>query len=160
MSSTSRDAEVLIVGAGPGGVSAAVMAASLDLSTTVIEAETVGGKLHSIGVMENVPGWTTGSDLAAALTRDIDRLRQAGRCTVLRARASAVRGYRDRAEISGAAGMIEQDDGDATTTHPLHGSFAAADRRDEHPLNALFLQGLEVALLFSGGIIGVAEHDN
>ncbi|WJV51767.1 FAD-dependent oxidoreductase [Streptomyces flavofungini] len=101
MSSPSYDADLLIVGAGPAGVAAAVMAASLQLRTLVVEAERVGEKLHRIGPVENVPGnWSTGPELAHALERDLERLQTAGRCSVVRARAAAVAARDKQAELT------------------------------------------------------------
>lgn len=101
MNSPSYDADVVVVGAGPAGVAAAVMATSLQLRTVVVEAERVGDKLHTIGAVENVPGdWSTGQQLAQALCRDLDRLQGAGRCTLVQARAVSVSGHDDRAELT------------------------------------------------------------
>ncbi|CAO0834046.1 hypothetical protein SMICM17S_06276 [Streptomyces microflavus] len=62
------ETDVLVVGAGPSGMAAAVMAGSLNLRTVIVEAGAVGGKLHVIGALENVPGnWSTGPQLAEAL---------------------------------------------------------------------------------------------
>ncbi|WP_225638102.1 FAD-dependent oxidoreductase [Streptomyces solaniscabiei] len=98
--STPHETDVLVVGAGPSGVAAAVMAASLNLRTVVVEADAVGGKLHVIGALENVPGnWSTGPELAAALAADLDRLQQAGRCAVIQGRAVSVTGFDDRAQL-------------------------------------------------------------
>ncbi|MFF7705355.1 FAD-dependent oxidoreductase [Streptomyces lydicus] len=97
---TPHETDVLVVGAGPSGVAAAVMAASLNLRTVVVEAGAVGGKLHVIGALENVPGnWSTGSQLAEALAADLGRLQQADRCSVMQGRAASVTGYDDRAEL-------------------------------------------------------------
>jgi thioredoxin reductase (NADPH)/alkyl hydroperoxide reductase subunit F len=97
---TSHETDVLVVGAGPSGVAAAVMAASLNLRTVIVEADSVGGKLHVIGALENVPGnWSTGPQLAEALAADLDRLQQADRCSVVHGRAASVTGYDDRAEL-------------------------------------------------------------
>jgi thioredoxin reductase (NADPH)/alkyl hydroperoxide reductase subunit F len=96
----STPTDVLVVGAGPSGVAAAVMAASLNLRTVVVEADSVGGKLHVIGALENVPGnWSTGPQLAEALVADLDRLQRAGRCSVVQGHAVSVTGYDDRAEL-------------------------------------------------------------
>src|SRR5690606_5296815 len=74
--------------------------ASLNLRTVVVEADSVGGKLHVIGALENVPGnWSTGPQLAEALAADLDRLQRAGRCSVVQGRAVSVTGYDDRAEL-------------------------------------------------------------
>ncbi|MER5696099.1 FAD-dependent oxidoreductase [Streptomyces mirabilis] len=107
MSSPSFDADVLVVGAGPAGVAAAVMAASLRLRTVVVEAGEVGGKLHTIGALENVAGnWSTGPQLAQALAQDIQRLQGAGRCTVVHGRAVAVSSSEDRAELALGDGRV------------------------------------------------------
>ncbi|KNE83369.1 NAD(P)/FAD-dependent oxidoreductase [Streptomyces xinghaiensis] len=107
MSSPSYDADVLIVGAGPAGVSAAVMAASLKLRTVVIEAGLTGGKLHVVGALSNMPGnWSTGPDLAQALAQDLQRLQEDGWCTLMQARAVAVNGHDDRAELTLDSGQV------------------------------------------------------
>ncbi|WP_369384097.1 FAD-dependent oxidoreductase [Streptomyces sp. cg36] len=101
MNALSYDADVLVVGAGPAGVAAAVMAASLGLATVVVEAGAVGGRLNTIEALENVPGgWTTGVHLAEALSADLTRLQQAGLCTLVRGRATRVGCYADRVELA------------------------------------------------------------
>ncbi|MEU8136505.1 FAD-dependent oxidoreductase [Streptodolium elevatio] len=100
MNTPSFDVDLVVVGAGPAGVAAALMAASLQLRTVVVEPGRVGGALHRIGAVENVAGgWSTGVQLADALVADLARLGEAGRCTVVRNRAAAVRGHDDRAEV-------------------------------------------------------------
>ncbi|WP_229914030.1 FAD-dependent oxidoreductase [Streptomyces capitiformicae] len=107
MNTQSCDTDVLVVGAGPAGVAAAVMAASLNLRTTVVEAGPVGGKLHRIGALENVPGsWSTGPQLAEALASDLGRLEKAGRCTLVQGLAARVSGHDDRAELALADGRV------------------------------------------------------
>ncbi|WP_030688455.1 FAD-binding protein [Streptomyces sp. NRRL B-1347] len=44
--------DLIVVGAGPAGVSAAVMASSLRMRTVVVEAEQVGAKLRSIDALQ------------------------------------------------------------------------------------------------------------
>lgn len=101
MNTRACDTDVLVVGAGPAGVAAAVMAASLNLRTMVVESGPVGGKLHRIGALENVPGsWSTGPQLAKALTADLQRLENAGRCTIVQGLAVKVSGHNDRAELA------------------------------------------------------------
>ncbi|CAL9327245.1 FAD-dependent oxidoreductase [Streptomyces sp. SudanB182_2057] len=100
MSTPSLDADVLVVGAGPAGVAAALMATSLNMKVLVVESASVGGKLQTIGALENVSGnWTTGPQLAEALTTDLARLEEAGRCSLVRSRAVRVKGHSDRAEV-------------------------------------------------------------
>ncbi|GGP90010.1 oxidoreductase [Streptomyces melanogenes] len=101
MSQAQFDADLLIVGAGPAGVAAAVMAASLQLHTIVVEPARVGEKLHRIGSVENVPGgWSAGPELAAALEQDLAQLQAGGQCRLVRARAVRVTGLDDRAELA------------------------------------------------------------
>ena len=97
---SSLDADVLVVGAGPAGVAAAVMAASLHLRTVVVKAGPVAGKLHIIGALSNVVGgWTTGPQLAQALAQDLVRAQDDDWCTVMHARAAGVRGHGHHAEL-------------------------------------------------------------
>ncbi len=71
------DADLLIIGGGPAGCAAALMADSLGLRTVLVEEHTVlCHKLRHIGDLVNVPGGhTNGYALADAITRDIDRTR-------------------------------------------------------------------------------------
>ncbi|WTX00962.1 FAD/NAD(P)-binding protein (plasmid) [Streptomycetaceae bacterium NBC_01309] len=107
MSARPYDADLVVVGAGPAGVAATLMAASLKLRAVVVEADRVGGALHRIGAVENVSGgWSTGVELADALAADLARLQAADRCTVVRGRAVAVRGHDDRAEVALEDGRV------------------------------------------------------
>ncbi|TQE33185.1 FAD-dependent oxidoreductase [Streptomyces ipomoeae] len=107
MNESSADADLLVVGAGPAGVAAAVMASSLRMRTTVIEAARVGAKVEAIGSLENVPGgWTTGQALAEALAADIARHQEAGRLELLSGRAVRVDGQTDRAEVTLEDGRV------------------------------------------------------
>ncbi|MGP3987191.1 FAD-dependent oxidoreductase [Streptomyces sp. 3N207] len=93
------EAELVVVGGGPAGVAAVLMAASLGLRTILVEADRVGGKPWEIGALENVPGgWSDGAALADALAADVARLRDADRCTFVGARAVRVHAYEDRAD--------------------------------------------------------------
>ncbi|MER5302261.1 FAD/NAD(P)-binding protein [Streptomyces lasiicapitis] len=97
---TAPDSDLLIIGAGPAGVAAAVMASSLRMATVVVEAEGVASKLRSIGALENVPGgWSSGLALAEALQADLDRHQELGRVEVVSGRAVRVVGRDDRAEV-------------------------------------------------------------
>ncbi|MGW7463847.1 FAD-dependent oxidoreductase [Streptomyces xantholiticus] len=107
MNEPRYETDVAVVGAGPAGVAAAVMAASLNLRTIVVEADRVGGKLHTIKALENVPGtWSNGPQLAEALAADIERLTEAGQCTVVHERAVRVRGRDDDAELTLESGAV------------------------------------------------------
>ncbi|MGI5262474.1 oxidoreductase [Streptomyces angustmyceticus] len=88
------------MGAGPAGVAAALMATSLNMKVLVVEADSVGSKLQTIGALENVSGnWTTGPQLAKALAADLARLEEAGRCSLVCSRAVGIKGHSDRAEV-------------------------------------------------------------
>ncbi|WP_171167888.1 oxidoreductase [Streptomyces sp. I05A-00742] len=105
--SPSWDADLLVVGAGPAGVAAAVMASSLRMRCVVVEAERVGAKLRTIGALENVPGgWSTGTALAEAFAGDLARHRERGCLSVLSGRAVRVAGHDDRAEVVLADGRV------------------------------------------------------
>ncbi|MFI9311178.1 oxidoreductase [Streptomyces triculaminicus] len=106
MMTMSYDAELVVVGAGPAGVAAAVMAASLKISTIVVEVERVGEKLHRIGAVENVPGsWTTGSQLAGAMAADMKRLQAAGASSLVQAQVTSIADGGDRAEVVLSSGV-------------------------------------------------------
>lgn len=107
MTDTSWDADLLVVGAGPAGVSAAVMASSLRMKTVVVEAEQVGAKVRAIGALENVPGgWSTGPELADALGADVARHQELGRVTLLTGRAVRVVGNDAGAEVTLEDGRV------------------------------------------------------
>ncbi|MFI9311480.1 FAD-dependent oxidoreductase [Streptomyces triculaminicus] len=103
----SWDVDLLVVGAGPAGVAAAVMASSLRMTCVVVEAEGVGEKLRAIGALENVPGgWSTGAALAEALAGDLARHQELGRVRVLSGRAVRVTGHDDCVEIALEDGRV------------------------------------------------------
>lgn len=61
--------DVAIIGAGPGGMTAALYASREGLKTVVFERATVGGQMAYTNELENFPGFerTTGFDLAMLL---------------------------------------------------------------------------------------------
>jgi thioredoxin reductase (NADPH) len=62
-----RDFDVLVVGAGPGGLAAAVSASSEGMRTLVVERESIGGQAGSSSLIRNYLGFSrgiSGSDLA------------------------------------------------------------------------------------------------
>lgn len=93
------DVDLVIVGAGPAGIAAAVMATSLGMRTRIVEPGPIGGKLHHIGALANVPGaWTTGPDLAKALEEDLARITASGLCRRTAGRVTSVAGHDTHAE--------------------------------------------------------------
>ena len=85
-----RDVDLLLVGAGPAGLAAAVYAASEDVRTLVVEREAIGGQAGTSSLIRNYLGFArglTGAELAQRgyqqawvfgarflLTRQVDRL--------------------------------------------------------------------------------------
>ncbi|HEU5487015.1 MAG TPA: FAD-dependent oxidoreductase [Microlunatus sp.] len=55
-----RDVDVLLVGAGPAGLGAAVVAASEGLRTVVVEREAIGGQAGSSSLIRNYLGFSRG----------------------------------------------------------------------------------------------------
>jgi thioredoxin reductase (NADPH)/alkyl hydroperoxide reductase subunit F len=87
------------------------MAASLDLRSTLIESNDIGGRLHVIRALSNVPGaWTDGPSLARALAQDIQRIQDSGHCTVVKGRAVSV------SANSRSAGVVLADGSTTTGT--------------------------------------------
>ena len=65
--------DVAIIGAGPGGMTAALYASRAGLKTVIFERATVGGQMAYTNELENFPGFekTTGFDLAMLLDKQM-----------------------------------------------------------------------------------------
>lgn len=65
--------DVAIIGAGPGGLTAALYASRAGFRTVVFERATVGGQMAYTNEIENFPGFlnTTGFDLAMILEKQV-----------------------------------------------------------------------------------------
>ncbi|NLG19805.1 MAG: FAD-dependent oxidoreductase [Actinomycetales bacterium] len=90
LSEDARDVDLLVVGAGPAGLAAAVYAASEGLRTLVVEREAIGGQAGTSSLIRNYLGFSrglSGSELAQrgfqqawvfgarfVLTRTVDRI--------------------------------------------------------------------------------------
>jgi thioredoxin reductase len=71
--------DIIIIGGGPAGLTAAVYARRANKSVLVIEKETLGGQITFSPNVENIPGFTSlsGSEFAEKLTdRELDVLRE------------------------------------------------------------------------------------
>lgn len=93
VSPEARDVDLLVVGAGPAGLAAAVYAASEGLRTLVVEREAIGGQAGTSSLIRNYLGFSrglSGSELAQrgfqqawvfgaqfVLTRTVDRIEPA-----------------------------------------------------------------------------------
>jgi thioredoxin reductase (NADPH) len=60
LADSDRDFDVIVVGAGPAGLSAAVYASSEGLETLVVERETVGGQAGASSLIRNYLGFSRG----------------------------------------------------------------------------------------------------
>ncbi len=69
--------DVLIIGAGPAGLTAAIYAARADLKVGFLEGSTPGGKVTSTDQIENYPGFqkVVGSDLALNMFNQATKLK-------------------------------------------------------------------------------------
>ncbi len=74
------DTDLVIVGGGPAGCAAAVMAASLGLRSVLVEPKTLGHTLRRVPALDNVLGFASGPAYADALSADVHR---ATRCELL-----------------------------------------------------------------------------
>ncbi|MFD0404147.1 FAD-dependent oxidoreductase [Kitasatospora sp. NPDC127116] len=77
---TPSPSDLIIVGGGPAGCAAAVMAASVGMRSVLVEPHTLCHTLRRIPALDNVLGFTTGPALADAITADVHR---GGLCEVL-----------------------------------------------------------------------------
>ncbi|MCK5610403.1 FAD-dependent oxidoreductase [Candidatus Pacearchaeota archaeon] len=61
----AQETDLVIIGGGPAGLTAAIYAARMGLKTTVFEAEAIGGVARTTEKIENYPGFlsTTGPEL-------------------------------------------------------------------------------------------------
>lgn len=90
--------DLAIVGGGPAGCAAAVMAASVGMRSVLIEPEALCAKLRHIAAINNVVGGhTSGPVLAAVIAQDIARTEL---CEVdLGARATGIRADNDQVTV-------------------------------------------------------------
>ena len=65
--------DVAIIGAGPGGMTAALYASRAGLNTVIFEKATMGGQMAYTNEIENFPGIekTSGFDLAIMLDKQV-----------------------------------------------------------------------------------------
>ncbi|MFJ4671658.1 FAD-dependent oxidoreductase [Kitasatospora purpeofusca] len=66
--------DLVIVGGGPAGCAAAVMAASVGLRSALVERRELGTTLRRVPAVSNVLGFTTGTAFADAVAADVRRV--------------------------------------------------------------------------------------
>lgn len=68
--------DLIIIGGGPAGVSAAIYASRANLNVLIIEEKSIGGKLINIDRIDNYPGFKTisGVELASNFNEQINNL--------------------------------------------------------------------------------------
>jgi thioredoxin reductase (NADPH)/alkyl hydroperoxide reductase subunit F len=99
----ARDTELVIIGGGPAGCAAAVMASSLGVRSVLIEPAGLCHKLHRIASTVNVLGYGSGHEIALRAAEDVAN---AAGCEVLLGR-SAARLHADREQV-----LVTLDSGD------------------------------------------------
>lgn len=95
----ARDVDVLIVGAGPAGLAAAVYAASEGLSTLVVEREAIGGQAGSSSLIRNYLGFSRGVSGAELAQRAYQQAWVLGTRFLLMREVEALHWGRDRHHV-------------------------------------------------------------
>ncbi|HAI86717.1 MAG TPA: hypothetical protein DCL63_06995, partial [Firmicutes bacterium] len=73
-----RECDVLIIGAGPAGLAAALYASRAKLSTVVLDKGTPGGQVRTTWSMENYPGFARGMTGPELMDRFVDHAKEFG----------------------------------------------------------------------------------
>jgi thioredoxin reductase (NADPH) len=138
------ECDVAIVGAGPGGLAAAVYSASEGLHTLVIECEAVGGQAGTSSLIRNYLGFPSGLSGADLANRAYEQAWLFGAKFMFARRAVKL-------EARGEKRILTLSDGTTVVARTIILATGAAYRRYEHP---------EVERFFGHGIEYTAIGDN
>src|SRR5882672_8987686 len=96
--------DIVIVGAGPGGLAAGLYAARAKLKAVVLEKELPGGQINKTGIIEDYPGFSSidARELAQKMT---DHAKEFG-TEIKTTSATAVRKVGDHFEVETTDGML------------------------------------------------------
>jgi thioredoxin reductase (NADPH) len=141
-----RDLDVVIVGAGPAGLAAAVASSSEGLDTLVIERESIGGQAGSSSLIRNYPGFSRGISGAELGQRAYQQAWVFGTEFLMMQEASELRERDDRI-------VIATPDGDEVTARAVILAMGVSYRRLEAP----GLDELVGAGVFYGASISEAQ---
>lgn len=123
---TSPFYDVIILGAGPAGLGAAVYAASEGLRTAVIEREATGGQAGTSSRIENYLGFPKGLSGAELARRATTQATRFGAEILTAQEAVGVR-------VEGPYRVVKLDDGSELTCHALIVATGVTTRRLELP---------------------------
>ena len=100
------DVDVLIVGAGPAGLAAAVYAASEGLETLVVEREAIGGQAGSSSLIRNYLGFPRGISGAELAMRAYQQAWVFGASVLMMREVAELRAEKGRVAVSLSDGQI------------------------------------------------------
>ncbi|GIJ49581.1 thioredoxin reductase [Virgisporangium aliadipatigenens] len=122
LSAGGQFADVVVVGAGPAGLAAAVYAASEGLSTVVVDAVATGGQAGTSSRIENYLGFPAGISGAELADRAVIQAEKFGATITVPAEAIGL-------EARDSFQTVRFDDGTEITTHALVIATGARYRR-------------------------------
>lgn len=114
--------DVAIVGAGPGGLAAAVYAASEGLNAVVLDAEAPGGQAGTSSKIENYLGFTTGISGAELSKQGVLQARKFGATLCNPVRVTSL-------DCEGPEKVLTLDDGQSVSAHTVVLALGARYRR-------------------------------
>jgi thioredoxin reductase (NADPH) len=158
-----EEADLLIVGAGPGGLGAAVYGASEGLDTLVIEGTALGGQAGTSRRIENYLGFPAGISGSELTSRAVTQARKFGARLASPYRAAAL----EPAAAKGERHVVRLDDGREIAAQAVVLATGADYRRLDLPnlaefegTTVFYAAGPPEARLCSGARVGVVGGGN